>query len=145
MFQALLESGYVLFLYYSLHLYYLFLFWFFLDFFSSLSLYYLFNLVFITLVFSALVSITFYIFLDILSSLLLLFSSQFQDCSKPVTSFTRLYSILTPLLYWSLFSFYTLYKIFLVMNSTSRIQHGVGLRVWWYNWLCQSSLSQCLM
>ena len=62
--------------------------------------------VFTTPVFSTLVSTAFHTLLGIFSSLPLLFSSQFQDCSKQVIAFPKSHSTFGSQLYQSLFSSY---------------------------------------
>ena len=74
--------------------------------------------VFPTLIFLALVSIASHVPLDILLSLLPLFSNWSQDCSEPAMAFPRLYSTFTPQLHLSLFSPYVLDNKYLSLPYT---------------------------
>ena len=99
------------FFYHLLYFYYSFFLWFFLPFsfflqllFSSSHLsFFLLSFTFTILVFSALISTIFHTLLDILSSLLLLFSSQSQDCGKPTIPFPKLHFTSAIQSYLSLF------------------------------------------
>ena len=70
----------------------------------SLLLFSLFLFFFVIPAFLVLVSTTFHISLDTLSSLLFLFSSQFQDCNKLTIIFPKLHSTFVFQSHWSLFS-----------------------------------------
>ena len=91
------------------YLHYLFFFWFFLFLFTFFPLFLssLLSFVFATLILPALVFTAFHTLLDILSSLLLLFSNQFQNCSILAIAFLKLHSTSDLQSYQSLFYFYT--------------------------------------
>ena len=79
-------------------------FFFFFSFFCSFSSYFLSaSFCFPILIFSTSASTTSHILLDILSSLLLLSSSQFQDCNKLAMAFPKLCSTFVFLSHQSLF------------------------------------------